>query len=304
MDSPNARHVSFLQLRDAVLCVECELISYNSTTQCLACGSKAVLSLACALGGSLRGQQTANLIEDEVLQRVVAEVLRPPSAARCGPAGEGAAWTTRPGNLVDFPGRAAFDAGSDDRDAPMIDIASVQLDQRAQSCALARPHSVLPRILERAWSLTHAAGAALALWQNGRMICQTRIGNGAPELGTEIQTHRGLSGLCLRTGQAWRCDHAEKDPQVDRQSCRELGVSSLVVAPLTHLNGGVLGVLEVVSAEPYAFDDRDVATVQMLASLMVMALTQKPGSESQPEVARGLRPRSERLVEPARALVM
>src|SRR5450759_964508 len=34
----NARDVVFLGLRDTVICTECELISYNRSSRCLACG--------------------------------------------------------------------------------------------------------------------------------------------------------------------------------------------------------------------------------------------------------------------------
>jgi len=50
-----------------------------------------------------------------------------------------------------------------------------------------------------------------------------------------------------------------------------------VAAPLIHLEA-VVGILEVFSSEPYAFDDKHVATVQLLASLMVLALVQAPRS--------------------------
>ena len=54
--------IHFLSLQTAVFCVECELISKNNTPHCMACGSRAVMSLSRVLGGSLRGQQTAHLI--------------------------------------------------------------------------------------------------------------------------------------------------------------------------------------------------------------------------------------------------
>ena len=57
-----AADVNFLPLQLAVFCVECELLSGNNTPRCLACGSKAILSLSRVLGGSLRGQPTAHLI--------------------------------------------------------------------------------------------------------------------------------------------------------------------------------------------------------------------------------------------------
>src|SRR5215813_13509309 len=68
--------VTFLPLQSSVFCVECELISENNTPFCLACGSQAVLSLSRVLGGSLRGTQTAHLIEDAELDRLVRELLR------------------------------------------------------------------------------------------------------------------------------------------------------------------------------------------------------------------------------------
>ena len=68
--------ISFLTLQTAVFCVECELISKNNTPYCMACGSRAVLSLSRVLGGSLRGQQTAHLIADAELDRLVRELLR------------------------------------------------------------------------------------------------------------------------------------------------------------------------------------------------------------------------------------
>src|SRR5580704_778367 len=68
--------ISFITSPTAVFCVECELISKNNTPYCMACGSGALLSLSRVLGGSLRGQQTAHLIEDAELDRLVRELLR------------------------------------------------------------------------------------------------------------------------------------------------------------------------------------------------------------------------------------
>ena len=70
-----AADVNFLPLQLAVFCVECELLSGNNTPRCLACGSKAILSLSRVLGGSLRGQPTAHLIADAELDRLVRSLL-------------------------------------------------------------------------------------------------------------------------------------------------------------------------------------------------------------------------------------
>ena len=76
MDSYKFRDAHFLGLQTAVFCVACELISENNTPRCLACGSQAVISLSRVLGGSLRHQQTAHLIADAELDRLVHELLR------------------------------------------------------------------------------------------------------------------------------------------------------------------------------------------------------------------------------------
>src|SRR5258708_29206943 len=73
--SLTAADVNFVSLQSAVFCVQCELLSENNTPQCLACGSGAVLSLSRVFGGSLRGQQTAPLIADAGLDRLVRALL-------------------------------------------------------------------------------------------------------------------------------------------------------------------------------------------------------------------------------------
>src|SRR6202049_1375383 len=73
--SLTATDVNFLSLQSAIFCVQCELLSENNTPQCLGCGSGAVLSLSRVLGGSLRGQQTAHLIADAELDRLVRSLL-------------------------------------------------------------------------------------------------------------------------------------------------------------------------------------------------------------------------------------
>src|SRR5438105_2694297 len=67
--------IHFLSLHTAIFCVQCEFISANNTPSCLACGSKAVLGLSRILGGSLRNQTPARLIEDDELNRLVRELL-------------------------------------------------------------------------------------------------------------------------------------------------------------------------------------------------------------------------------------
>ena len=68
------KDVNFVPLQSATFCVQCEMISANPRTFCLACGSNALLSLSRVLGGSLRGQQQAHLITDVELDNLVRDL--------------------------------------------------------------------------------------------------------------------------------------------------------------------------------------------------------------------------------------
>lgn len=236
----SARDVVFLECRDTVFCAECELISYNNSPRCLACGSTALLSLARVLGGSLRGEQTARLVGAEALDRVIGEVLKPSDAV----AGENGA-------------------------QPYAPSANPQLQYAAAAQVGGEALAALRLGVERACGWTGASGAAAAIAEGGRMVCRARAGN-APDLEVEVRDD-GLTSLCVRTQQLWRCDDTEHEPWVNRDACRGLGIRSMVVAPVMLLRR-VLGVLEVFSPSRAAFDDHHVATVQLVASAMAVAV--------------------------------
>src|SRR5256884_6287000 len=127
-------------------------------------------------------------------------------------------------------------------------------------------------IAERAQALTGATGAAIALRKGNEIVCSARTGRTAPDLGVRLQTDSGISADCVRTGEVVLCNDADRNPCVDLSSCRRLGVRSILAAPLCHFRR-TLGVFEVLSSAPHAFDGRDVATMQMLSSVMVAAMS-------------------------------
>jgi GAF domain-containing protein len=266
-DRLTGQNIHFLSLQTSVFCVACEVISENNTPRCFACGSRAVLSLSRVLGGSLRGQQTAHLIADAELDRLVRELLRtvpdcssavagdriPASFASLAPSRSharsmGPAGTTQPvGARTGTPGPFEIYSGAIDFE-PAIQV-----------------------IAERAQALTRATGAAIALRTGDEIVCRARTGRTAPDLGVRLQADSGISAECVRTGEIVLCHDAERNPQVDLASCRRLGVRSILAAPLRHFRR-TLGVFEVLSGSPNAFDHRDVATMQLLSSMMVAAI--------------------------------
>jgi putative methionine-R-sulfoxide reductase with GAF domain len=254
--------ISFITLPTAAFCVECELISKNNTPYCMACGSGALLSLSRVLGGSLRGQQTAHLIEDVELDRLVRELLRTvPASENRVPA----SFATLAPSRSHARAIGSQNMGSQS----MMHVSSNELDFRPGEIDLEPAISV---IAERAQALTGATGAAIALRHGDEIICRARTGRTAPDLGVRLQTDSGISADCVRTGEIVLCNDAERNPSVDLASCRRLGARSILAAPLRHFRR-TLGVFEVLSGAPHAFDHRDVATMQLLSSLMVAAIS-------------------------------
>jgi len=224
-------------------------MSYNSGSNCLACGSTALLTLAHILGGSLRNQEQTPVIDDHLIDRAVENIL---------------------GNDMtrEFPEERVASSPSEH----LAYRSASGIACRTLPNSLPQLQPAMRWVVERACRITRSDGAALALSRHGKLVCQAQAGAVAPDLGVELKIGHGISGLCASTGISWRCDSAESDTYVDRNRCRELGTQSVLAAPVAHLNS-VLGVLEVFSSHRNAFTDHDVATVQLLAGLLVVAIT-------------------------------
>ena len=258
------KDVNFVSLQSASFCVQCELISNHSKPYCLACGSHALLGLSRVLGGSMRNQQTAHLITDVQLNNLVRDLLRTvpdPEVLSMADHSRMPSLALRSQLRV---ANAAHPVSGFRAVAPgdEAEIHPAELDLEPAISA----------ITERAQHLTGATGAAMALRAGNEIVCRARAGRTAPDLGGRLQTDAGISAEAVRSGEIMLCHDAERNPRVDLASCRRLGVRSILVSPLRHFHR-TLGVFEVLSSSPGAFDERDVATMQLLSSLMVAAIS-------------------------------
>jgi GAF domain-containing protein len=253
--------VEFVSLQTAVFCVQCELISANNTPRCLACGSGAVLSLSRVLGGSLRRQQTANLIADAELDRIVRSLLE------TVPRIEELEFKREFRVVPDLNSRDQLRFRPQETNAPASQMTFDWIDTKELDL-----EPSISLITEKAQSLTGATGAAIALQHGAEIICRARTGRTAPDLGVRLQTDRGISADCLRSGEVLLCNDAESNARVDSHACRRLGVRSILATPLRHFRR-TLGVFEVLSSKPHAFDNNDVATMQFLSGMTVAAIS-------------------------------
>jgi hypothetical protein len=133
--------------------------------------------------------------------------------------------------------------------------------------------AALQLLADRAQYITGASGAAIALrrGEHADMLCRASAGLNAPELGSLLSMEYGLSGESVRTGRSLRCDDAERDPRVNREGCRQLGIASVLIMPIIS-DRQVLGVFELFSGKPHAFDERDVSALQRLGEMVETAV--------------------------------
>lgn len=130
----------------------------------------------------------------------------------------------------------------------------------------------LKLIASRAFAITRGDGAAVALIGENGMTCRAVAGTAVPEIGARVDLSAGFSGECVRVAQPLRCDDSESNPFADAEACRQLGIRSILAAPVLY-ERDLVGLLEVFSTRPYAFDDGDLAVVERLAQTVVLTLS-------------------------------
>jgi putative methionine-R-sulfoxide reductase with GAF domain len=146
-------------------------------------------------------------------------------------------------------------------DAPTLNAIQEQVDAFGSDTV-----GALNLLVERAQAITRAAGCAIALSEGTDMVCRASSGE-APPVGARFQVGSGFSGECVRTAQLQRCDDAESNSIVDRESCRQLGIRSMVAVPV--LSGGkVVGLLEVFSPLPFAFEEGDATALRRICDII------------------------------------
>jgi len=133
--------------------------------------------------------------------------------------------------------------------------------------------AALQLLAERAQYITSASGAAIALRRGDHhdMLCRARAGANAPELGAILSMDYGLSGESVRTRQLLRCDDVSTDPRVNHDVCRKLGIASVVVMPIVS-DDQTLGVFELLSGNPRAFEERDLSALRRLSEMVEHAV--------------------------------
>jgi protein TonB len=128
----------------------------------------------------------------------------------------------------------------------------------------------LKRLVADTHLLLSANGSAIGLGDGQMYRWRARWGEPGPLIGAHIYTGSGISGQCLVSGEMQSCQDTWNDVRVDADLCRQLGLRSMVVAPIKRATR-IDGILEAWSGDPLAFDGRSLDILQELADLTAFA---------------------------------
>lgn len=162
-------------------------------------------------------------------------------------------------------------------------LAAVTVVQRQVEALGSDFAPALHLIAERAQSLVRASGIAIALADATPdfMICRARSGSDAPPVGARLHVGSGFSGECVQTGRLLRCDDTEVDHRVDPESCRALGIRSILAVPV-RAGAKSVGLIEVFSPEPNNFSESDQRVLLKFAETVRDAATRAARAQNLP----------------------
>ena len=148
--------------------------------------------------------------------------------------------------------------------------------------------AALTTVVERVVLLTGADGVAVALCEPEGVFCQASTGQ-APPVGSRLQPDAAFTRECLETGQPVLCEDAENDARVERSVARALHLRSALAVPI-HAQGSVLGIVEVFSCRPSAFNSAHVSELQRIAGILSPILARGPTPDEKLAIGPALVP--------------
>jgi len=162
-------------------------------------------------------------------------------------------------------------------------LAAVTAVQREVEALGADLGGALQLIASRTATLLRASGAAIALATSdpNLMDCRASAGPSAPPVGTRLQVGSGFSGECVKTGRLLRCDDTDIDSRVDGETCRALGIRSILAAPV-RVGEKSIGIVEAFSPQPNAFSEADSRALQRFAETVLAAVNRAARAEDLP----------------------
>ena len=165
------------------------------------------------------------------------------------------------GEAVRFPG--------EDGGKSLSETASQDLD------------AALQLLVERAKYITGAMAATISLYEDGELICHACTGTPKQKTRARLQVESGLAAESVRTRRILRCNDTSVDVRTNSENCGKYGISSAMVMPLAR-GPEVIGVFELLSGMPNAFEERDLSALARLGEMVETAMDHSETTKQTP----------------------
>jgi hypothetical protein len=146
---------------------------------------------------------------------------------------------------------------------------------------------VLDLIADRARIVAGATGVAIGLLKANQLVYLAGSGSAAKYVGQHVTAVLSVSAHKGGRKEILRVENAEPDPRIEAAICRHRDAKALLIIPI-YRERAVAGVMEVLFGDPHVFQDREMRTYWVMASLVEEAvprdnpLSQKRSLATQP----------------------
>src|SRR5580704_7095356 len=140
--------------------------------------------------------------------------------------------------------------------------------------------ALLATTVERIRSAMSASGVVIAVRDPEGACCLASTGE-APLVGSRLQPDSAFTRECFETGEVVLCEDTENDSRILPSVAKSLRLRSAVAVPI-HMQGSVIGVIEVFSFRPSDISLQDVDVLQECADLVAPIIAPRAMPSMQP----------------------
>jgi GAF domain-containing protein len=135
-------------------------------------------------------------------------------------------------------------------------------------------------IADRLRKMTNADGVSISLITDGYLDCVAESGVPARLPGSSLASHSLIATERLKNGEIFECADAQTDIRMDIALCCELGVGSLLAAPISQF-GEIAGLIEIRWNRANALQNADLRACRLMANTATSLLERKARTEGQ-----------------------
>jgi len=125
----------------------------------------------------------------------------------------------------------------------------------------------MPLMAERARNVAQATGVAIAILQGDQLVYRAGSGSSAGYVGRRVTAILSVSRHTKSKAEILRVENAQRDGRIEAAICRQFGAESLLILPV-YDNRNLVGVMEVIFSDAHSFQEQEVRTYRVMASLL------------------------------------